>query len=72
MTMILSTPYTYEEEGITLGDDPCPPPCDRCGGLTVSELMRDGVFASVGRRCILCGNIFDPVILQNRYSSLPL
>ncbi len=45
--------------------------CRRCGGLMVSEFCLD-VFNSAGEldvmasRCVLCGDVVDPVILQNR------
>ncbi len=40
--------------------------CQRCGGLMIPELFRDGVCVSIGRRCLICGELIDPVILRNR------
>lgn len=43
-------------------------PCRRCSGMMVKDLALD----ETGRadysvwRCIICGNIIDPVILINR------
>ena len=36
--------------------------CSRCGGLMVMEQC----FDLLARRCVQCGEIVDPVILQNR------
>lgn len=49
--------------------------CVRCGGLTVMEALTGGAPDSPGwevtvRRCILCGDIVDPVILAHRKSLL--
>ncbi len=52
---------------------PCPATnrCQRCGGFMVGEFCID-VFNSareldvMALRCVLCGNVVDPVILQNR------
>lgn len=46
-------------------------PCSRCTGLMVVEQsfdsMRGSSEADVSlRRCVQCGEIVDPVILQNR------
>jgi hypothetical protein len=40
--------------------------CQRCGGIMVREEFYglDDMFS--GWRCIFCGEIIDPVILQNR------
>jgi hypothetical protein len=40
--------------------------CTRCGGLIIPEAFRDIDLYSVGWRCLLCGEVVDPVILQNR------
>jgi len=45
--------------------------CGRCQGLMVSERLMDlrsdsGCFVCPAWRCVLCGNIVDPVILNNR------
>ena len=48
--------------------------CDRCQGLMVHELIWDpqgmssGVRAT-GYRCVLCGDVVDAVILDNRRRS---
>jgi len=47
--------------------------CDRCNGLMVGELVCDmngtGGDLCVGYRCLLCGNLVDTVILENRSRS---
>ena len=45
--------------------------CSRCNGLMVVEVGFDsllGVSETAGslRRCVQCGEVIDPVILQNR------
>jgi hypothetical protein len=43
--------------------------CDRCHGLMVEEELRDwggGYVSSDLWRCILCGEVVDPVIRMNR------
>jgi len=45
--------------------------CLRCGGLMVNEVSMDlmsssGELDCATRRCVQCGDILDPVILQNR------
>jgi RNase P subunit RPR2 len=45
--------------------------CLRCGGLLVNEVSIDLFNSSselecATRRCVQCGDILDPVILQNR------
>jgi hypothetical protein len=45
--------------------------CLRCGGLMVNEISLDLLKSSselecATRRCVQCGDILDPVILQNR------
>ncbi|MEW6544899.1 MAG: hypothetical protein AB1411_14975 [Nitrospirota bacterium] len=39
-------------------------PCHRCSGLMVSELV--GETNCVERRCVICGERVDPVILAHR------
>ena len=39
--------------------------CARCGGLMVAEWCQDLSDYS-GQRCVQCGELIDPVILQNR------
>ena len=45
--------------------------CARCGGLMVNDFCMD-VLNSLGeskfaaKRCVQCGEVVDPVILQNR------
>lgn len=48
--------------------------CDRCNGLMVSERIYDfqGMSSDLcvdGYRCLLCGNLVDTVILENRSRS---
>ena len=48
--------------------------CDRCNGLMVSERIYDFQGMSVdlcvdGYRCLICGNLVDSVILENRSRS---
>ncbi len=50
-----------------VGTDDCP----RCGGLLVTDQWLDlqddsGQLDFWGRRCVQCGEVIDPVILQNR------
>ncbi len=45
--------------------------CWRCRGLMVVESCFDfasdtGQLGSLARRCVQCGEVIDPVILQNR------
>lgn len=49
--------------------------CDRCNGLMVSERIYDfqGMSSDLcvdGYRCLLCGNIVDATILENRRRSI--
>jgi len=45
--------------------------CDRCGGFMVNDsyldlLNTDGESNFAAKRCVLCGEVVDPVILRNR------
>jgi hypothetical protein len=45
--------------------------CPRCHGLMVHDTFEDlrdetGMFCFKGWRCLLCGEILDPMILKNR------
>lgn len=45
--------------------------CIRCGGLMVGEFCTDllsgtGELEFLASRCVQCGEVVDPVILQNR------
>jgi len=45
--------------------------CSRCGGLMVTEqcfdlLSDNGQLDFLAQRCVQCGELIDPVILQNR------
>ena len=45
--------------------------CHRCGGLMVRERFinegdRSGPYMFWGQRCLNCGEMLDPVILENR------
>lgn len=49
--------------------------CDRCNGLMVNERIYDcqGMSSDLcvdGYRCLLCGNIVDATILENRRRSI--
>jgi hypothetical protein len=39
--------------------------CARCGGLMVHEWGAD-LMGSASQRCVLCGELIDSVILENR------
>ena len=48
--------------------------CERCNGLMVGERICDmngtgGDLCVDGYRCLLCGNLVDTVILENRRRS---
>ncbi|MDP1948315.1 MAG: hypothetical protein Q8L77_12540 [Nitrospirota bacterium] len=48
--------------------------CERCGGLMVSERIYDlqgmnGDLCPTSYRCLLCGDLVDTVILENRSRS---
>ncbi len=50
--------------------------CPRCGGLMVVEpfadILEDRAHPDLAaRRCVQCGEVIDPVILQNRRRCLP-
>jgi hypothetical protein len=40
--------------------------CARCHGLMIAE-WSDDLSEYVGRRCVQCGEVIDPVILHNRW-----
>jgi hypothetical protein len=40
--------------------------CPRCGGLMVAEWCQDLSDYSAQQRCVQCGELIDPVILENR------
>jgi hypothetical protein len=45
--------------------------CARCGGLMVTDFCMDvlpstGESRIVAKRCVQCGEVVDPVILENR------
>lgn len=42
--------------------------CQRCGGITYKEIVRYPISVTL-ERCFTCGNVVDPVILQNRTCS---
>lgn len=57
------------------GHTPSPedPKCLRCGGLMVIVRCQDlmdntGAINFLARRCVLCGDLIDPVIQQHRRS----
>ena len=39
--------------------------CPRCGGLMVHEWGAE-LMGHASQRCVLCGELIDPVILENR------
>ncbi len=41
--------------------------CDRCGGLMAYEKFYGRTEEYFGWRCIVCGEIVDQVILENRF-----
>ena len=48
--------------------------CERCNGLMVREQICDlqgtnGELCAGGHRCLLCGNVVDAMILENRRRS---
>jgi hypothetical protein len=48
--------------------------CERCDGLMVSEQIYDlqgtnSDLCTNGYRCLLCGNVIDATILENRRQS---
>ena len=45
--------------------------CDKCGGVMTPDYMLDlwddcGIYGCEPWRCMLCGEVTDPVILANR------
>jgi hypothetical protein len=42
------------------------PRCSRCGGNMVHESFFCLVEQFTGLKCVICGDVIDPVILQNR------
>lgn len=45
--------------------------CPRCNGFMIGEWFQDlrddtGQFNFEGMRCLICGEVLDPIILQNR------
>ena len=40
--------------------------CQRCGGLMICERFYDGRDHFEGWRCVICGEIVDSVIVENR------
>ena len=56
----VNSPFTHEEST-----------CARCGGLMVTDFSMDLLFCIgetefAAKRCVQCGEIVDPVILENR------
>ena len=45
--------------------------CPRCTGLMVRDDLQDetGLERFAAWRCLICGEIFDPVILENQRAS---
>ena len=47
--------------------------CQKCGGFTTPEKIQDnfgGFCAAIALRCINCGELFDPIINENKQRSL--
>ncbi|MGC4097933.1 MAG: hypothetical protein QM706_12520 [Nitrospira sp.] len=40
--------------------------CARCAGMRVPELITEGGARALALRCVLCGDVTDPVIAINR------
>ncbi len=40
--------------------------CSRCGGNMVQEIFFGPTEQFTGLKCVICGEVIDPVILQNR------
>lgn len=40
--------------------------CSRCGGNMVHESFFGPIEHFTGLKCVICGDVIDPVILQNR------
>ena len=41
--------------------------CERCGGMSVAAHFEgDRAWAYDGWKCLICGNITDPIIVTNR------
>ena len=79
MAMTVEVPARDLNEENSTGSKPlvCATRCSRCGGLMVTKQCLDLLDESGhrdfrARRCVLCGEFIDPVILQNRQRSLPI
>jgi hypothetical protein len=51
--------------------------CPRCGGLMVPDRYIDllddtGHLEFTAARCVSCGEVMDPVIIENRHRGVPL
>ncbi len=40
--------------------------CGRCGGRMIPEYFHHGTGVFHGWKCVLCGEVVDPIILLNR------
>ena len=40
--------------------------CSRCGGNMIYESFFGPIEHFTGLKCVICGDVIDPVILQNR------
>jgi hypothetical protein len=45
--------------------------CPKCQGLMVRERFSDSAVSFDAWKCVNCGAILDPVIIQNRRSNTP-
>lgn len=43
--------------------------CPRCTGMRVPEVIAEGGTRAFALRCLLCGDVVDPVIVRNRQRS---
>ena len=41
--------------------------CSRCGGNMIHESFLGPTERFTGFRCLICGEVIDPIILQNRW-----
>lgn len=40
--------------------------CPRCNGLMIHERFQDVIELFFGWRCVICGEVFDDAVWQNR------
>ena len=64
---ILSGGTEFANQQISLLKEVNAMKCHRCGGVMTYEKFYGNAEDFFGWRCILCGEIVDPVILENRH-----